>query len=162
MPDAVIVSACRTAIGTAFKGSLTETTAFDLADAVVSESVARTGLRDGDVDDIVLGEVLQVEATFRDSWADPVDGEGVLHEYVLTAAVDRDGTLLSATADPRVLPYGECPRAAASPQLLVGQHVAAAAGLPAGTSSCTHLNDLLRTLACVPGLALLAGDDAAR
>jgi len=56
MPDAVIVSACRTAIGTAFKGTLTETTAFDLADAVVGESIARTGLTTNDVDDLVLGE----------------------------------------------------------------------------------------------------------
>jgi acetyl-CoA C-acetyltransferase len=58
VPDAVIVSACRTAIGTAFKGTLTETTAFDLADAVVAESVARTGLTGSDVDDVVLGETL--------------------------------------------------------------------------------------------------------
>lgn len=56
MPEAVIVSACRTAIGTAFKGSLTETTAFELADAVVAESVARTGLAPSDFDDVVLGE----------------------------------------------------------------------------------------------------------
>jgi len=58
VPDAVIVSACRTAIGTAFKGTLTETTAFDLADAVVGESVARTGLRGDDVDDVILGETM--------------------------------------------------------------------------------------------------------
>jgi acetyl-CoA C-acetyltransferase len=56
MPDAVIVSACRTAIGTAFKGTLTETSAFDLADAVVAESVARSGLAPADFDDVVLGE----------------------------------------------------------------------------------------------------------
>jgi acetyl-CoA C-acetyltransferase len=56
--DAVIVSACRTAIGTAMKGTLTETTAFDLAEAVVAESVARTGLSGDDVDDVVLGETL--------------------------------------------------------------------------------------------------------
>ena len=58
MPDAVIVSACRTAIGTAFKGTLTETSAFDLADAVVAESLARTGLGAGDVDDVILGETM--------------------------------------------------------------------------------------------------------
>ncbi len=58
MPDAVIVSACRTAIGTAFKGTLTETSAFDLADAVVAESIARTGLSADDVDDVILGESL--------------------------------------------------------------------------------------------------------
>jgi acetyl-CoA acyltransferase len=58
MPDAVIVSACRTAIGTAFKGTLTETTAFDLADAVVAESLARTGLGSTDIDDVILGETM--------------------------------------------------------------------------------------------------------
>jgi acetyl-CoA acetyltransferase family protein len=58
MTDAVIVSACRTAIGTAFKGTLTETTAFDLADAVVAESLARTGLGAADVDDVILGETM--------------------------------------------------------------------------------------------------------
>src|SRR3954451_12762538 len=58
MTDAVIVSACRTAIGTSFKGTLTETTAFDLADAVVAESLARTGLGQGDVDDVILGETM--------------------------------------------------------------------------------------------------------
>jgi acetyl-CoA acetyltransferase family protein len=58
MPDAVIVSACRTAIGTAFKGTLSEATGFDLADAVVRESVSRTGLSGSDVDDVILGESL--------------------------------------------------------------------------------------------------------
>jgi acetyl-CoA acetyltransferase family protein len=58
MTDAVIVSACRTAIGTSFKGTLTETTAFDLADAVVAESLARTGLGPADVDDVILGETM--------------------------------------------------------------------------------------------------------
>jgi hypothetical protein len=56
-----------------------------------------------------------------------------------------------------VLPYGECPRAAAAPQALVGRHVTEAAqALPqelAGTASCTHLNDLLRAVACAPALA---------
>lgn len=107
--------------------------------------------------DVVPGDVLRVDATFRDTWSDPKEGEGILHEYVVTAEVDRDGTLLSIQADPRVLPYGECPRAAASPGLLVGGQIgAAAAAMPvdlSGTSSCTHLNDLLRTLACVPVLA---------
>ena len=38
MSDALIVSACRTAIGTAFKGTLAQTSAFDLAHAVVDAS----------------------------------------------------------------------------------------------------------------------------
>jgi len=58
MPEAVIVSACRTAIGTAFKGSLAETTAMELADAVVAESVRRSGLDPDRFDDVILGESL--------------------------------------------------------------------------------------------------------
>jgi acetyl-CoA acetyltransferase family protein len=58
MSDAVIVSACRTAIGTARKGTLTETDAMALARAVVDESMQRTGLSPKDIDDVVLAESL--------------------------------------------------------------------------------------------------------
>ena len=58
MTEAVIVSACRTPIGTAFKGTLTETTAFDLAEAVVTESMSRTQLEAGQIDDLVIGETM--------------------------------------------------------------------------------------------------------
>ncbi len=58
MPEAVIVAGARTAIGTAFKGSLANVSAFDLAEAVVKELVARTGLTGTDVDDLVLAENL--------------------------------------------------------------------------------------------------------
>ena len=112
--------------------------------------------------DVVPGDVIEVHATFRDSWSDPVEGEGVLHEYVVMARVDRDGVLLELQAEPRVLPYGECPRAVAAAQALVGRPVdEAARSVPeelAGVSSCTHLNDLLRSLACVPALAVSVGD----
>jgi acetyl-CoA acetyltransferase family protein len=59
MGDAVIVSAARTAIGTARKGSLVGFTAFDLARFSVGEALKRSGIPGEDVDDIVLGEVLQ-------------------------------------------------------------------------------------------------------
>jgi acetyl-CoA acetyltransferase family protein len=59
MTDAVIVSAARTAIGTARKGSLMSFTAFDLGRIAVEESLKRSGISVDDVDDIVLGEVLQ-------------------------------------------------------------------------------------------------------
>ncbi|MEU0542908.1 thiolase family protein [Nocardia sp. NPDC005978] len=55
MPDAVIVSALRTAIGTARKGTLRDTNAFDLARHVVS--AASDGLGgEYRVDDVILGE----------------------------------------------------------------------------------------------------------
>ena len=59
MGDAVIVSAARTAIGTARRGSLMDFSAFDLARLAIEEAFKRSGVPLEDVDDIVLGEVLQ-------------------------------------------------------------------------------------------------------
>ncbi|HEY1702763.1 MAG TPA: thiolase family protein [Trebonia sp.] len=59
MPEAVIAAACRTAIGTSFKGSLTETPPIDLATAVIAEAVQRSSLDPKLIDDIVFGEVMQ-------------------------------------------------------------------------------------------------------
>ena len=56
MPEAVIVSALRTPIGTARKGTLRDTTAYDLADHVVKEAAAE--LDSAQVDDVILGEGL--------------------------------------------------------------------------------------------------------
>ena len=42
--EATIVSTARTAIGTAFKGSLVETDALDLATRTLTETVSRSGL----------------------------------------------------------------------------------------------------------------------
>jgi acetyl-CoA C-acetyltransferase len=56
MPEAVIVSALRTPIGTSFKGSLRDTGAFDLAHHVVAAAAA--GLDAGLIDDVILGEGL--------------------------------------------------------------------------------------------------------
>jgi acetyl-CoA acetyltransferase family protein len=58
VPDAVIVAACRTAIGTARKGTLADTSAFDLADVIVGEVVRRAGLEPAEIDDVVLAESL--------------------------------------------------------------------------------------------------------
>ncbi len=58
MADAVIVSTARTAIGTAFKGSLNDVDGLELATKVVAEAVARSGIDPARVDDIVLGEAL--------------------------------------------------------------------------------------------------------
>jgi acetyl-CoA C-acetyltransferase len=56
MPEAVVVSALRTPIGTARKGTLRDTTAFDLADHMVRAVAA--GLDPDRVDDVILGEGL--------------------------------------------------------------------------------------------------------
>jgi acetyl-CoA acetyltransferase family protein len=59
MGDAVIVSATRTAIGTARKGTLLDVGASDLSKWAISEALKRSGIPADDVDDIQMGEVLQ-------------------------------------------------------------------------------------------------------
>jgi acetyl-CoA acyltransferase len=56
MPEAVVVSALRTPIGTAVKGTLRDTDAYALAEHVVSAAAA--DLDKAQVDDVVLGEGL--------------------------------------------------------------------------------------------------------
>ncbi|MEO3787458.1 thiolase family protein [Actinocorallia sp. B10E7] len=56
MPEAVIVSALRTPVGTAFKGTLRDTTAYDLAHHVLT--AAASGLDPALIDDVILGEGL--------------------------------------------------------------------------------------------------------
>jgi acetyl-CoA C-acetyltransferase len=58
MTDAVIVSTARTAIGTAFKGSLVDVDALELGTAAVAEAVRRSGIDAELFDDVVLGESL--------------------------------------------------------------------------------------------------------
>ncbi len=58
MPSAVIVSAARTAVATARKGTLANTSAETLALAVLKEVVARSGVAPDRVDDVILAESL--------------------------------------------------------------------------------------------------------
>ena len=55
----VIVSACRTAITDAYRGSLGPVDVRDLAAAVVTEAIDRAGVPADLVDDVVLGEGLE-------------------------------------------------------------------------------------------------------
>lgn len=107
------------------------------------------------------GGVLRVDAMFRDSTVDP-DADltnRVVHEYALSAEVDPDTLrVLAAEADPRSLPFPtDCPFAAASAGLIVGLPAAdlrtAVRTISRGAHSCTHLNDLLRSLADIAVLA---------
>jgi len=103
---------------------------------------------------------VSVWASFRDSVGEPEGGEAVLHEYTLEATV-RAGLVTAVTAQPRVLPFPECPAAAANVGRLVGTPLArlavAVPELVAGVDCCTHLNDLLRALG---GLSALSGSVA--
>src|SRR5579862_5356422 len=56
MPEAVIVSAVRTPVGRAYKGTLRATRPDDLAALVIKEALARVpGLNAAEIDDIILG-----------------------------------------------------------------------------------------------------------
>jgi acetyl-CoA acetyltransferase family protein len=68
MTEAVIVAGARTPIGRAHKGSLVDVDAFALAQLVVGETIARSGIPAEDIDDIVVAETLQ--------------GGGVIARYV--------------------------------------------------------------------------------
>ena len=59
MTDAVIVSAARTPIGRARKGSLVTVDAFELAEVAVGAAVDRAGIPAQEIDDLVVGESLQ-------------------------------------------------------------------------------------------------------
>ena len=96
-------------------------------------------------------EVLEVAGLLRDSYAEPDGSESGVHEYTLTATVDRrDLVVLTAEATPRVLPGPDCPAAAASAGWLVGRHTGELRDWireqATGPATCTHLNDALRTL----------------
>ena len=107
--------------------------------------------------DVSPGNVqsLEIFATFRDTFVGADGVQRVLHEYTLVAIVDAEGRITSCVATPRVLPWNECPHAAASASRLVGQHAAdirrAMRGVR-GVGTCTHLNDLLRSLGDIPYL----------
>jgi hypothetical protein len=101
---------------------------------------------------------LGVEAFFRDTHVDASGVETVVHEYLVTAEIDRQShVFLSCEADIGVLPWVECPAAGASASRVVGtapddlrQRVRKTF---VGTSTCTHLNDTLRALTALPHLA---------
>ena len=58
MRDAVIVSACRTAIGS-FNGQFADVPAVDLGIAAVKEAVKRAGIPVEQIDEVIMGHVLQ-------------------------------------------------------------------------------------------------------
>jgi hypothetical protein len=109
------------------------------------------------------GGWLTVDAMFRDICVDPDGTPRVVHEYALSASIDaQTRSVVAIHADPRVLPFAtDCPFAAGHVENLVGHTVdgfrTGMSKILSGTSSCTHLNDLLRSLAdVVPLAAVLA------
>jgi hypothetical protein len=107
--------------------------------------------------DVWLDGVIQIDSAFQDSATNPNGGRTAVHEYRLSATADpKTLELLSVQADPRVLPYPECPAAAANVHRMVGAPLFELRRKVLedlrGTAGCTHLNDALRALAEVPAL----------
>lgn len=104
------------------------------------------------------GGALVADVFFRDSHVGEDGEETVVHEYTVRAAIDADsGRIVRVDAEARVLPWVECEAAPPSAQRLVGRTVD---GLRprvraelTGPSTCTHLNDTLRSLEDVVALA---------
>ena len=97
------------------------------------------------------GEAHRFDAHFRDSHMDQDGAEWVVHEYSAAGGFDPvAGLVLDISAEAHVLPWMECPGAVASAERLSGMPIAELRTRVrrefTGTSTCTHLNDTLRSL----------------
>ncbi|MET7769470.1 DUF2889 domain-containing protein [Nocardia sp. NPDC005366] len=107
--------------------------------------------------DVHVADLITIDSMFQDSSTVPTGGRVAVHEYRLTATADPDtGDLLTIDADPRVLPYDECPLAARNVGKILGTPLSELRTVVleklSGTEGCTHLNDAMRALAEVPVL----------
>lgn len=107
-------------------------------------------------DDPASGSV-GFDVHFRDSHRE-ADGDGAVHEYTVHGRfAPATRTIVSIAGDAPVLPWTECPGALASVPRLAGSTTDALRGRVrsdfVGTTTCTHLNDVLRSLADLPVLA---------
>ncbi|OBK12575.1 DUF2889 domain-containing protein [Mycobacterium asiaticum] len=99
----------------------------------------------------------QFDAHFRDSYTDDDLVETIVHEYTVAGRVDTSTrTITAVSAEVRVLPWQECPRAIGSAADVQGMTLAElrqrVRGEFVGTSTCTHLNDTLRAIADLDAL----------
>lgn len=98
-----------------------------------------------------------VEVLFRDTHVDADGNETIVHEYSVDVTVDAaTRTVVDIRAHADVLPWKECPAAVDSARRLVGHTLADLRPWVrqtfTGTTTCTHLNDVLRGLADVDHL----------
>lgn len=101
---------------------------------------------------------LALEVYFRDTHLGLEGPEDVLHELTLTASLEPSELRFTAVAAAaHTLPWPECPGSLASAQRVVGWTADEVAGRVreefTGTSTCSHLNDLLRSTSAVAALA---------
>ncbi|AKK25936.1 DUF2889 domain-containing protein [Mycobacterium sp. EPa45] len=113
------------------------------------------------LDVLPSGVTAAFDAHFRDSHVDGDGIETIVHEYTVVGEIDLASQSISElTAEARVLPWQECPGALASARRLVGMAVGEVRDRVrtefTGISTCTHLNDTLRSLSDAQAL-LAAG-----
>lgn len=98
---------------------------------------------------------VEIDAAFRDFHIRADDVAIGIHEYHLSATVQIDPgggptVLIRGVATPHILPWQECPAAVASAGRVVGMALdevrTRVRAESTGTSTCTHLNDMLRSL----------------
>lgn len=107
--------------------------------------------------DVHIDDTITIDSMFQDSATRPTGDRVAVHEYRLTATADRTtGELLTIDADPRVLPYDECPLASLNVGKILGTPLPELRSVVlekfSKTEGCTHLNDAMRALAEVPAL----------
>jgi hypothetical protein len=103
------------------------------------------------------GDEYRIDLHFRDSHVDEHAQETVLHEYSVTGTADREaGRIGAVTARAHVLPWLECPGAVASAERISGMALSSLRPVVrkefVGRTTCTHLNDSLRSLADIEAL----------
>jgi hypothetical protein len=107
---------------------------------------------------VTPGGAHRIDLHFRDSHVGEDGLETVLHEYTVTGTADAgSGRIVSVAARAQVLPWLECPGAVASAGRLAGMELSTLRPVIrhefVGRSTCTHLNDSLRSLADISALA---------
>jgi Protein of unknown function (DUF2889) len=96
------------------------------------------------------GAPIRADIYFRDSFIEDDGTESVVHEYGVAITIDAiEHRITSIVPTAHVLPSPECPAALASAQRLAGMAIGAVRAHVRdefrGTSTCTHLNDVLRS-----------------
>ncbi|MCW1383177.1 DUF2889 domain-containing protein [Novosphingobium sp. KCTC 2891] len=109
------------------------------------------------IDAWMEGDTIRIDTHFQDSANTREGGRTALHEYHLTAEADaRTGLLTRIEAHAGTLPYPECPGAMSNLRFLVGTPLtelrARVLQMLRRTNGCTHLNDVVRSLAEVPAM----------
>jgi acetyl-CoA C-acetyltransferase len=116
--EAVIIATARTPIGRAYKGTLVDTDAFELAKHVVTAAIDRSGVDPAELDDMVLGESLY--------------GGGVVARYI---AVEAGLESIPAAAVNRHCAAGLSAVVTAASSIMAGMDRAVVAGGTHSTST---------------------------